>query len=83
VCGASVEITGIDDLVGKKLAGGDPNPAALARPSSDRAGRAGRTGRAALGMGARSGGRKPARSPAGKSAKYVPEGLEPAAVPDD
>jgi hypothetical protein len=80
VCGASVEITGIDDLVGKKLAGGDPNPAALGRPSSDRAGR---TGRAASGTGARSGGRKPARSRAGKPAKFVPEGLEPAAAPDD
>jgi len=80
VCGASVEITGIDDLVGKKLAGGDPNPAALARPSSDRAGR---TGRAASGTGARSGGRKPARSRAGKRAKDAPEGLEPTAAQGD
>jgi len=29
-----VEIAGVDDLVGKRLPGGEPNPAALARPSS-------------------------------------------------
>ena len=35
-CGAPVEIEGVADLVGKRLAGGEPNPDALARPSSGR-----------------------------------------------
>jgi DNA topoisomerase I len=33
VCGAPVELDGVADLVGKRLAGGEPNPEALARPS--------------------------------------------------
>jgi DNA topoisomerase I len=48
VCGAPVEIAGLDDLIGKKLAGGEPNPAALARPTTARGGR---TARAASGTG--------------------------------
>jgi DNA topoisomerase-1 len=35
ICGAAVELTA-GDVVGKKLPGGEPNPAALARPSSRR-----------------------------------------------
>ena len=55
LCGAPVEIGGIDDLVGKSLAGGEPDPAALARPSSSRPRRTGRsgTGGAARASGAR------------------------------
>ena len=52
ICGATVDIAGIDDLIGKKLAGGEANPDALARPSTVRSGR---TGRAASGSGATSG----------------------------
>ena len=37
VCGAKVEIPAGEDPIGKKLAGGAANPAALARPSSSRA----------------------------------------------
>jgi len=56
-CGAAIDLAGIDEPVGKRLAGGEANPAALARPSS-RPHRAGRTG---SGGGARSaGGRKTA-----------------------
>jgi DNA topoisomerase-1 len=35
-CGATVELTAEGTLVGARLAGGDPNPAALAKPSSGR-----------------------------------------------
>jgi len=57
VCGAPVNVSGVDDLVGKRLAGGEPNPAALARPSSSRPRR---PGRATTGSGARGAGtRKP------------------------
>ena len=63
VCGAPVEIAGIDDPVGRRLPGGEPNPAALARPSSNRPRR---TGRAAAGSGARrAAGRKTAGSRSG------------------
>jgi DNA topoisomerase-1 len=60
-CGAPVEVGGIEDLVGKRLAGGEPNPAALTRSSSSRPRRAGRAG---SGSGARGGAtrRTPARS---------------------
>ena len=37
ICGAAVDLAGIDDPIGKKLAGGEPNPEALARPASGRA----------------------------------------------
>ena len=56
-CGAPVEIAGVDDLVGKRLPGGEPNPAALARPSS---GAPRRFGRAAGGRAGGAGGRKTA-----------------------
>ncbi|MGA3029845.1 MAG: type I DNA topoisomerase [Candidatus Limnocylindrales bacterium] len=42
VCGAAVVLAGIDDPVGKRLPGGEPDPAALARPSSSRPRRGGR-----------------------------------------
>ena len=42
-CGAAVDLTGVDDPVGRKLAGGEANPAALARPASSRARRTTRT----------------------------------------
>jgi DNA topoisomerase I len=88
VCGASVEIAGIDDLVGKKLAGGDPNPAALARPSSGGKGSAGRrTGRTASGTGTKSGGaakgRKSASPRVSESADHVPPGWEDPAAQGD
>ncbi len=51
LCGAPVELAGIDDLVGKRLAGGDPNPEALAKPSA---------GRARSGGASRSGAARPA-----------------------
>jgi ssDNA-binding Zn-finger/Zn-ribbon topoisomerase 1 len=47
VCGAAVDLTGIDDPIGRKLAGGEANPEALARPSSGRARRPSRAGAAA------------------------------------
>jgi len=53
-CGAAVDLTGIEEFIGKRLAGGAPNPDALSKPSSGRGGR--RTGAAAP----RSGARKPA-----------------------
>jgi DNA topoisomerase-1 len=37
VCGAAVDLTGIDDPIGRSLAGGEPNPDALARPAGTRA----------------------------------------------
>jgi DNA topoisomerase-1 len=46
VCGAAVDLTGIDDPIGRKLAGGEANPEALARPSG-RARRPSRAGTAA------------------------------------
>lgn len=49
-CGAAVDVAGIADPVGKRLAGGEPNPTALAMPSSARPRR---TGRAASDGGAR------------------------------
>jgi DNA topoisomerase-1 len=88
VCGASVEIAGIDDLIGKKLAGGDPNPAALARPSSGgKSGAGRRTGRAAAGTGTKSGSlakRRRSASPRhGESADHTPPGwVDPAAQGD-
>lgn len=41
-CGAPIEVAGIDDPVGKHLPGGEPDPAALARPASGRPRRSGR-----------------------------------------
>jgi len=43
ICGAPIELTGIDDPIGRRLVGGEPNEAALARPSSSRPRRTGRT----------------------------------------
>jgi DNA topoisomerase-1 len=58
VCGAAIDLAGLDDIVGKRLAGGEANPAALARPTSSRPRR---TGGSRSGSGARStGGRKTA-----------------------
>jgi len=54
VCGATVDTAGIVDPLGKRLAGGGPNPAALARPSLTRPRR--------LGRPATAGGRKAAGS---------------------
>jgi ssDNA-binding Zn-finger/Zn-ribbon topoisomerase 1 len=51
VCGAAVELPPGEDPVGKRLAGGEPNPAALARPSSSRAPRRARA-RATVSRGA-------------------------------
>jgi ssDNA-binding Zn-finger/Zn-ribbon topoisomerase 1 len=36
VCGAAIDLTGLDEPIGKKLAGGEANPAALAKPTSTR-----------------------------------------------
>jgi hypothetical protein len=88
VCGAPVDIAGIDDLIGKKLAGGDPNPAALARPSSGGKNSAGRrTGRAASGTGTKSGSvarrRKSASPRQGESAGHTPPGPEDPAAQGD
>jgi DNA topoisomerase-1 len=55
-CGATVDLTGIDEFVGKRLAGGEPNPDALSKPSAGRGGR--RTGSGAA--ASRTGARKPA-----------------------
>jgi DNA topoisomerase I len=44
LCGAAVDLTGIDDPIGRKLAGGEANPEALARPSAGRARRPSRAG---------------------------------------
>jgi hypothetical protein len=58
ICGAPVELVA-GDVVGKTLSGGEPNPAALARPVTTRPRR--RSGRSVSGSGARtSGGRKTA-----------------------
>jgi DNA topoisomerase-1 len=58
ICGAPVELAA-GDVVGKKLPGGEPDPAALARPLTARPRR--RSGRSVSGSGARtSGGRKTA-----------------------
>jgi hypothetical protein len=73
VCGAAVDLAGIDEPIGKHLAGGEANPAALARPSS---GRPRRTGRAASGGGGHSsGGRKttPTRSAGSRRAAKASE----------
>jgi DNA topoisomerase-1 len=52
LCGAPVEIAGVDELVGKRLPGGEPNPEALARPSSSRPRRTGRAASASASRGA-------------------------------
>ena len=58
VCGAAIDLTGRDEVVGQRLAGGEANPAALARPTSSRPRR---TGGSRSASGARSsGGRKTA-----------------------
>jgi ssDNA-binding Zn-finger/Zn-ribbon topoisomerase 1 len=54
-CGAAVPIPEGDELVGRRLAGGPPDPAALQRPV--RAGRAGGRGRAGARVGAGAGSR--------------------------
>jgi DNA topoisomerase-1 len=51
VCGAAVELPPGEDLVGRRLAGGEPNLAALARPSSGRAPRRARARGAGSGGG--------------------------------
>ncbi len=56
ICGASVELPVDGTLVGARLSGGEPNPAALARPSSSRQARRPRTTKPS----SREGGRKPA-----------------------
>ena len=62
ICGAGVDLAGVDDPVGKRLAGGEANPAALARPSSSRGRRPGR----AAAVGARgAAGRRTASSRSG------------------
>jgi DNA topoisomerase-1 len=63
VCGAPIELTGIDDPVGRRLVGGEANPAALARPALSRPRR---SSRATGGSGARSSaGRKTAGARSG------------------
>jgi DNA topoisomerase-1 len=54
LCGASVELTAETVLVGARLAGGEPNPAALAKPSSSRPSRRTRTTKSATREGGRS-----------------------------
>src|ERR1035437_5250926 len=87
VCGAPVEISGIDDLIGKKLAGGDPDPAALARPSSGKGGAGRRTGRPASGKGTKGGSvakrGKPASPRRGESADHTPPGWDDPAAQGD
>ena len=60
VCGAAIDLAGVDDPVGRKLSGGEANPAALARPSSNRPRGTGRSGSGSGGRGAA--GRKAATS---------------------
>jgi DNA topoisomerase-1 len=71
VCGAPVELAEGVDPVGARLAGGEPNPAALARPSTGRAPRRAATGKA------------PARTPARGAAKRKTGGTKAAAVLDE
>ncbi|HEX7590412.1 MAG TPA: type I DNA topoisomerase [Candidatus Limnocylindrales bacterium] len=47
VCGAAVDLTGIDEPIGRSLVGGEPNPEALARPAGARARRPSRAGASA------------------------------------
>jgi DNA topoisomerase-1 len=54
LCGASVELTAETALVGARLAGGEPNPAALAKPSSSRSSRRPRATKSATREGGRS-----------------------------
>jgi DNA topoisomerase-1 len=56
-CGAEIPLPEDGDLVGARLAGGPPNPEALARPA-----RSGGRGRGGTARGGRSGGRSGARS---------------------
>jgi DNA topoisomerase I len=44
VCGAAIDLAGVDEPVGKKLAGGEANPAILIRPASTRTRRTARSG---------------------------------------
>ena len=87
VCGAPVEIAGLEDLVGRRLAGGDANPAALARPSSGGKGGAGRrTGRPTSGAATKSGAVKRRKSPGprgGETADGAPSRLNAPAAPGD
>jgi DNA topoisomerase-1 len=62
ICGAPIEIAGIDAPAGMRLPGGEPNPAALARPASSRPRR---TGRATGGSGGKTASAR--KTPAGRS----------------
>jgi hypothetical protein len=78
----------MDDLIGKKLAGGDANPAALARPSSGSRGTSGRrTGRTTSGSGTKIRGvakRQTSAGPRGAvSADHMPAGWEDPAAQGD
>ena len=42
ICGAPIDLTGVDEPIGRRLAGGEPNEAALAKPAGARARRTGR-----------------------------------------
>jgi DNA topoisomerase I len=44
ICGAAIDLTGVDEPIGKRLAGGEPNPDALARPAGARPRRTSRAG---------------------------------------
>jgi hypothetical protein len=70
VCGAAIDLAGIGDLVGKSLVGGEANPAALARPSTSKTRRTGRTAAPSARTGARktAGGRSTGRKPAAGAA---------------
>jgi len=54
ICGAPVELTSGAELIGARLAGGDPNPSALAKPSSGRQSRRPRATKPASREGGRS-----------------------------
>jgi DNA topoisomerase-1 len=71
LCGATVDVAGIADPAGKRLPGGGPNPAALARPSSTRPRRPGRA--AAAGGARKVAGRKTAGHRAGGHSGHVPD----------
>jgi DNA topoisomerase-1 len=81
VCGAAIDVTGMDDPVGARLAGGEPNPLALARPASSRPRRSVRA--AGAGGVRKVAGRKAAGHRTGRHPGHAPEGPnEPAAQGD-
>ncbi len=66
-CGASITLPESGDVAGQRLAGGEPNPEALASPRRGGRGRGGAPGKQSAGAGAKRGSGRGGRRPATRS----------------